>query len=259
MKKLITLALAIILVMSTTMPIMSAEKENTIFETDLAICKEGCISVYRQSIRENIKGEWTDCNCFELCFCTQLYHILEDTTEDDFYSTFFNGDHFVYPLGGVYQDCSTSMEKTFCYEKSNIIKNLSPFLNEKEKDIEYVFKNKKTNLYGLLSSFDNEIIGKAIISMPREIPIIITDLWDTEGEDEETFMYDGEIIFCVPYASSNKEGVLHCEEVINNLLWNHGWVPGCMSIYVIYTDEVIVEYSNGYRNGQEGFITIYVP
>lgn len=257
MKKLITLALSIIIVMSTTMPVSAEEK--AIFEKDLTVCKEkGYLSVYRQSIRENIKGEWAKCNCISLCSCTDLYHILEDTTEDDFYSAFLNGNHLIYPLGEVYQDCSTSMEKTFCYEKSNIIKNLSPFLNEREKDIKEVFKNKKTNLNGLLSSFNTEIIGESIITMPRETPIIITDLWDTEGK-EETFMYDGEIIFCVPYASTNKEGVLHCEEVINNLLWNHGWIPGSMSIYVIYTDEVIVEYSNGYRNGQEGFITIYIP
>ena len=248
MKK-ITLALVIIIVMSTTMPVMAAE-EKVIF---------GHLSVYRQSIRENIKGKDTDCDCIGLCYCTQLYHILEDTTEYDFYSAFLNGNHLLYPLGEVYQDCSSSMEKIFGYEKNNIIKNLTPFLNEKEKDIEYVFKNKKTNLYGLLSSFNNEIIGEATSTNPREIPIIITDLWDTEGKEEETFMYNGEIIFCVPYASTNKEGVLHCEEVINNLLWNHSLIPGSMSIYVIYTDEVIVEYSNGYRNGEEGFITIYVP
>ena len=257
MKKLITLVLSIIIVMSI-MPVMAAEKK-AIFEKDLTVCKEeGYLSVYRQSIRENIKGEWADCDCCYLCYCTQLYHILEDKTEEDFYSAFLNGNYLVYPLGGVYQDCSSSMEETFCYEKSNIIKNLSPFLNEKEKDIEYVFKNKKTNLYGLLSSFNKEIIGDEIINMPRETPIIITDLWDTEGK-EEAFMYDGEIIFCVPYASTNKEGVLHCEEVINNLLWNYGWIPGSMSIYVIYTDKVVVEYSNGYRNGEEGSITIYVP
>lgn len=259
MKKLITLAVVIILIMSTAMPVMAAKKEESIFETDLSVCKEGYLSVYRKNIRENIKGELTDCDCMELCSCTQLYHITEETTEDDFYSAFFNENYFAYSLGRVYQDCSSSMDETFCYEKSNIIKNLSPFLNEKENDIEYVFKNKKTNLYGLLSSFNNEIIGETIITMPREIPIIITDLWDTESEEEETFSYDGEIIFCVPYASTNKEGVLHCEEVVNNLLWNHGWIPGCMSIYVIYTDEVIVEYSNGYMNFEEGFIKIYVP
>ena len=57
MKKLITLALSIIIVMSTTMPVSAEEK--AIFEKDLTVCKEkGYLSVYRQSIRENIKGEW---------------------------------------------------------------------------------------------------------------------------------------------------------------------------------------------------------
>lgn len=263
MKKLITLVLAIIIAMSTTMPIMAKEveepEETSIFEKDLSVCKEGSLSVYRRNIRENIKGEWANCDCWDLCFCTSLYHVLEDTTEDDFYSAFFYGDYFVYPLGGIYQDCSSSMEETFCYEKSNIIKNLSPFMNEKEKDIEYVFKNKKTNLYGLLSSFDNTNICGRIVTMPREIPIIITDLWDTEGAEEESFKYDGEIIFCVPYASTNKEGVLHCEEFINNLLWNHIWIPESMSIYVVYTDEVIVKYSNGSYNCLDGYVEIYVP
>ena len=260
MKKLITLALAIIIAMSTKMSVMSEEvKETSIFEQDISVCKEGYLSVYGQNIRENIKGEWADCDCWDLCFCAQLYHVLEDTAEDDFYSAFFNGDYFVYPLGGIYQDCSSSMEKIFSYERSSIIKNLSPFLNENQKDIKDVFKNKKTDLYGLLSSFNNEIMGKTIITMPREVPVIITDLWDTKGAESESFQYDGEIVFCVPYSSRNTEGVLHCEEVVNNILWNHGWISGCMSIYVIYTDEVIVEYSNTYMNGEKGNITIYVP
>ncbi len=256
MKKLIMIAIAIILVMSTIIPVMAAEEK---FKTDLSVFKEKALtlSVYNRNIRENKKGERANCDCIVSCSCTRLYHILEDTPEDDFYSVFFD-NQVVRPLGGIYQDQSSSMEETFCYEKSNIIKNLSPFL--KEKDIEDVFKNKKTNLYGLLSSFNNKISFERIITIPREVPVIITDLWDTaESEEKELLRYEGEIVFCVPYASTNKEGVLHCEEVVNDLLWNHGWLPGGMAIYVIYTDEVIIEYSNSYHNLEEGFIKIYVP
>lgn len=260
MKKLITLVLTIILAMSTTMPIMASETEGeAIFERDPSICsKTGCLSVYGNNIRENIKGKRANCDCIELCYCTQLYHILEDTTEDDFYSAFFYGYYLIYPLEKIYQDCSSSMEETFCYEKSNIIKNLSPFLTGKEKNIENVFENNKSNLYELLASLDNELIGERPITMPKETPIIITDLWDTEVKKNESLTYCGDVIFCVPYATTNKEGVLHCEEIANDLIWNHGFVMGT-SVYVIYTDEVIVRYSNTLFDGEEGNITIYTP
>lgn len=257
MKKLMILAVAIIFAMSPKMSVKAEEEQETIVETDVSVFEKPQLSVYAQNIRENIKGEWDDCECKVLCSCAGLYHVLEDTTQEDFYSAFFYGNHFSAPLGKVYQDCSISMEETFCYEKAKIIKNLSPFLNEKEKDIEDVFKKQKTNLYGLISSFKSENIGEQVIIMPEETPIIITDLWTVA--DEEKFICDGEFVFCVPYASTNKEGVLHCEDVINNLLWNHSWIPGSISIYVVYTDEVIFNYSNGYHNGDEGYIEIYVP
>lgn len=256
MKKLMILAVAIIFAMSPKMSVKAEEEQETIVETDVSILEKPQLSVYAQNIRENINGEWADCDCGFLCYCTGLYHILEDSTEEeDFYLTFFKGKHFIYPLGEVYQDCSSSMEETFCYEKEKIIKNLSPFFNE--EDIKDVFKNEKTDLYGLISSFKSENIGEQVIIMPEETPIIITDLWTVA--DEEKFICDGEFVFCVPYASTNKEGVLHCEDVINNLLWNHSWIPGSISIYVVYIDEVIFNYSNGYHNGDEGYIEIYVP
>lgn len=258
MKKLTMLAIATILAISVTVPVMAGEEqEKSIFETDASICKEGALSVYRKDIRENVKGEFVDCNCRNLCSCTSLYHVLEDTTESDFYSVCLK-EKLIRPIGKIYQDCSSSMEETFRYEKSNIIQNLSPFLKQEKKEIEAVFKNKKTNLYGLLSSFPHEKVGKLNITKPKNTPIIITDLWDEKGEEEE-FWYDGEIVFCVPYASTNKKAVLHCEEVVNNILWNHDFLACTMSIYVIYTDEVIVEYGNSYYNGDEGCITIYVP
>lgn len=271
MKKLITLTLAVIFIMSAAIPALAVQRreeathkeEKQVFETDLSVCKEGSISVYGGSIRENIKGEWADCDCYGLCYCTQLYHVLEDTTKDDFYSAFLNGDYFSRPLGKVYQDCSSSMEETFNYETSKILKNLSPFLDESRKNVEDIFKCKKTtNLYGFLASFQHKVIDKTTVTMPSKTPIIITDLWDTEGVEDESFQYSGDIIFCVPYASTNKEGVLHCEDVVNNILWNHSWSLvsiASISIYVVYTDNVIVEYSNGYRNAESGHITIYVP
>lgn len=267
MKKLIILVVAMILTISTTIPVMAAEdevveeKEKSVFETDLSVCKEGELSVYRYGIREEINGELTDCDCIGLCQCTQLYHILEDTTEDDFYTAFFNQNYWD-RYGKIYIDSSYSMERTFCYEKSIIMENLSHFLNEKEQEIEYVYINQKTNLYEILSSCSNDDFGETLdgisVNCLAETPIIITDLWNTAG-NEESFNIMGNIIFCVPYASTDKEGVLHCEEVVNNLLSNYSFVPASLAIYVIYTDEVIVEYSNGYRNSDEGCVTIYVP
>lgn len=197
-------------------------------------CKQDFISVYHlRDIRE------------------EMYHILEDTTEEDFYSAFFK-KNFGDELGGVYQDRSSSMKEIFKDEKSIILNNLSPMLREREQGIE---EQKPTNLYEFLCSLDEEptVEEKFITIHPKEVPIIITDLWDIA--DKQPFRYEGEIIFCVPYTSTNKEGVLHCEEVVNDLLWNHSWPGGGKSIYVVYTDEVIVRYCNA----MEGFIEIYVP
>lgn len=259
MKKIIVFVVTIFLAM-TTMPVMAKEDVKTVFEidTDKHVCETGALSVYGNEIREEVKGELAECDCGWLCFCTQLEHIVEDTTKD-FYSTFFEGDHLDYPFGTVYEDCSSSMEQVFSYEKGKILKNMSPLFDANELEIKEVFRNEKTDLYGILDSFEKEYFGELIISMPSEVPIIITDLWDTAGKEESFKYFDGQVVFCVPYASSNKEGVLHCEDFVNNLLWNHDWIPGCMSIYIVYTDEVIVRYSNGLYNGIEGYIEIYVP
>ena len=265
MKKIITLVMTLVLAVSAVMPVMAAEeeerRERTVFQTDTFTTRKGnYLSVYDGNIREYKNGEWSECNYTYLCYCTQLYHVLEDTTEDNFYSAFFKDEYDEY---AVYSDCSTSMENTFCYEKSKIMKNLSPFLNEKEMEIEEVFNNKKTNLYGLLKSFNSEVFEGVEYNytciMPEKTPIIITDLWDIKGESMENYRFAGSIIFCVPYASTNKEGVLHCEEFVNDILWSHPLCPASTSISIVYTDNVIARYSNGYHNDMEGCITIYVP
>lgn len=264
MKKIITLVMTLVLAVSAVMPVMAKEeeerRERTVFQTDTFTTREGnYLSVYDGNIREYKNGEWSECNYTYLCYCTQLYHVLEDSTEDNFYSAFFKDQYDEY---AVYSDCSTSMENTFCYEKSKIMKNLSPFLNEKEMGTEDVFRNKKTDLYGLLTSFNHEFMDEKfdyICIMPKKTPIIITDLWDTKGEDMDKYRFAGSIIFCVPYASTNKEGVLHCEEFVNDILWNHSLCPASTAIYLVYTDEVIARYSDGYHNDMEGFIDIYVP
>ena len=257
MRKIITLAMTLILAVSAVMPVMATEKEEqerTVFETDSFTTREGrYLSVYDGTIRELKNGEWSECDCIGLCYCTHLYHLLEET-EDDFYSAFFDEDDYI-----VYSDCSSSMKNTFCYERSKIMKNLSPFLNEGEMKIEDLFKNKKTDLYGLLKSFNPEVMDDYTFIWTEKIPIIITDLWDTKGEDMEKYRFAGQIIFCVPYASTNKEGVLHCEEFVNDILWNHSLFPSSTAISIVYTDEVIARYGNGYHNDQEGCIDIYVP
>lgn len=286
MKKIITLAIVLIFAVSAVMPVMAAEeeeqRERTVFKTDTFTSREGdYLSVYDGNIRENKNGELSECNCMGICYCTQLYHVLEDTTDKDFYSAFLKSkydDHGVYcddsaPFAyvgcivdydddyAIYSDCSTSMTETFCYEKSQIMRNLSSFL--KEKEIEDVFKNQKTDLYGLLKSFDSEVMEDVGHSytyiMPEKMPIIITDLWDVKEESMENYKFVGQIIFCVPYASTNKEAVLHCEEFVNDILWNLSPFTTSTSINIVYTDEVIARYSNGYYNDMEGCIKIYVP
>lgn len=253
MKKLITLALAIILAMSTTMPVMAEEKDtDPIFEVDLSVCKDGELSVYRNTIREIIKEEWADCNCVGMCECTLLFHVLEDTTETDFYSAYFND----YLDTEVYLDCSSSM--ILFFRNAKIIENISTFLNENKKEIQNVFHNGETNLYGLLNSFETEKIGETIVVTPEKTPIIITDLWDTSSK-EESFYYWGNVVFCVPYKSTDKEGVLHCENVVNDLLTNHSLFPRTLAIVIVYTDEVIVSYREEITFSDAGMIEIYVP
>ena len=263
MKKIIILAMTLILAASAVIPVMASEKEEwrerTVFETDTFTAREeDYLSVYDGNIREYKNGEWSECNCTYLCYCTALYHVVEYTTEKDFYSAFFNQYDYDY---AIYSDCSSSMSETFCYEKSQIMRNLLPFL--KEKEIKDVFKNQKTDLYGLLKSFDSEVFEGVGYSytciMPEKTPIIITDLWDIKGEGMENYRFAGQIIFCVPYASTNKEGVLHCEEFVNDILWNHSLCPASTSISIVYTDNIIARYSNGYYNDMEGCITIYAP
>lgn len=263
MKKIVTLVITLVLaVVSAVMPVKAAEeeerRERTVFETDSFTSREGSyLSVYDGNIREIKNDEWSECNCIGLCYCTLLCHVLEEAPEDDFYSAFFDEDDYI-----VYLDCSTSMQQAFSYEKSRIMKNLSPFLNEKEIAVEDVFNNKKTDLYGLLKSFNAEFMDEKFdytCIMPEKTPIIITDLWDTKGEDQEKYRFAGSLIFCVPYASTNKEGVLHCEEIVNDILWNHSLWPTRTAIYLVYTDEVIARYCNGDHNDMEGSIKIYIP
>ena len=251
MKKIITF-IAIIMVALTTTPVMA--------DDSISDEEQYHLSIYDTNIRENINDDETvKCDCFDLCSCTQKYHLLENAKQDDFYLAFFNSE-LVYPLEGVYQDASSSMEKFFGYETNKILKNISPVLNEKQKNIEYVFKNKKTDLYGLLSSFctNDDVFS------PSQTNVIITDLWDTKGI-KENFFYYGQIVFCVPYESSNKEAVLHCEDVVNDLIFNHNHsrfgVGGIssFSIYLVYTDKTIVEYSNGSFNGSDGYMKVLVP
>ena len=139
MKKIIILAMTLILAASAVIPVMASEKEEwrerTVFETDTFTAREeDYLSVYDGNIREYKNGEWSECNCTYLCYCTALYHVLEYTTEKDFYSAFFNQYDYDY---AIYSDCSSSMSETFCYEKSQIMRNLLPFLKEKEIKEEY--------------------------------------------------------------------------------------------------------------------------
>lgn len=249
MKKILTFV-TIIMVTLTTTPVMA--------DDSISDEEQYHLSIYDTNIREHINDDKAvKCDCLGICRCTQKYHLLENPKQGDFYLTFFNNE-LVYPVEGVYQDVSSSMEKNFGYETNKILKNISPVLNEKQKNIEYVFKNKKTDLYGLLSSFctNDDVFS------PSQTNVIITDLWDTKGVKEKFFYY-GQIVFCVPYASTNKEAVLHCEDVVNDLIFNHSsfGVGGISSIciYLVYTDKTIVEYSNGTFNGSDGYMEVLVP
>ena len=254
MKKSIALLVAVVLAMSTVTNVFAKEEDKPVFETDvLSSYEEGYISVYGQKIHDQ-NEERASVNCIGLCDCIELYHILERSPDANFYSSFFYGNYLVNPIGKVYKDCSGSMTKLFSTETSNILNNLSPFINQQGKKIKDIFKYGNSNLYAFLDSFK-----KKSYNQPDKVPIIISDLFNTDYDNESNWLYDGEIVFCVPFASTNKEYVLHCEKIVNDILWNHSFMLGDIYIFVVYTDNVIVEYSNGYFNGNAGFIKIYVP
>lgn len=109
----------------------------------------------------------------------------------------------------------------------------------------------------MIGSFCNDDVFS-----PNETIIIISDLWDTSKIENE-FYYHGNLIFCVPYNSTDKEAVLHCETVVNKLIYDHnGFGLGgedSIDIYIVYMDKTIVKYSNGSFNASNGYIEILVP
>lgn len=254
MKKLLLVLLVLVTTLTIAQPAMATPNvSKSVFEEDESACKALQLSVYRGNIREKKDDKWAACDCQGLCYCNSLYHVLEDKEDRDFYTEFFNN----YPIsshGKVYSDCSFSMDNTFSYEKRVIFKNLQPFLQQEKKEVKEVFKNPKINLYGFLNSFRKVSFLGQRMTMSKKMPIIITDLWEIQGE--KVLKYAGDVAFCVPYSSTNKQGVLHCETVVNDLLEHHVW--HFTSIYIVYTDSVIAEYSYHY-NGLEGHIDIYVP
>ena len=254
MKKSIALLVALILAMSTVTNVFAKED----FVPALPSNGEGHLSIFSEKTREYKNGEWADCGETTLCHCIQLYHVLESSPDANFYSSFFHGDYIVNPIGTVYKDCSSSMSTLFPIGTSKIINNLSPFINEEKKNVKDIFKNKESDLYGFLNSFKKTNVCDYIINIPDKVPIIISDLFNRNC-NESNWLYCGEIVFCVPFASSNPEYVLQCEKVVNDILWNHSFLLGYISIFVVYTDDVIAEYSNGYFNGDRGCIKVYVP
>lgn len=256
MKKTTTILIVIILATLTTMPIKASDSV-----TDE---ERYHLSMYGNYIRDNIsKEEYIDTNPFckwtGICNCTQKYHLLNESTQNDFYSAFFNNEEFSYlPFEEIYQDTSSSMTSNFEYETEKIVKNISPILDEKKLEIKPVFENSKTNLYKFIGSFCN----KENKFSPEKTIVIISDLWNTSKFEDE-FEYSGNLVFCVPYESTNKEAVLHCEDVANNLILNHNkfGIGGMdiIDIYIVYMDQTIVKYSNGFFNGNDGYVDILVP
>lgn len=254
MKKIATFLVTIILVTLTTVPIKA--ENSTKYE------ERQHLSIYDKNIREHVNGHIIDsnsiCKLTGECHCYQKYHLLENSTKEDFYSVFFNSEQLNYvPFEGIYQDASDSMTKNFSYETKKITENISTVLNEKQLKIKPVFANSKTNLYGLIGSFCNDDVFS-----PNETIIIISDLWDTSKIENE-FYYYGNLIFCVPYNSRDQEAVLHCEDVVNKLIYDHnGFGLGgedSIDIYIVYMDKTIVKYSNGSFNASNGYIEILVP
>ena len=125
MKKIATFLVTIILVTLTTVPIKA--ENSTKYE------ERQNLSIYDKNIREHVNGHIIDsnstCKYTGECHCYQKYHLLENSTKEDFYSVFFNSEQLNYvPFEGIYQDASDSMTKNFSYETKKITENISTVL-----------------------------------------------------------------------------------------------------------------------------------
>lgn len=196
------------------------------------------------------------------------YHIMNQYSEKEqkdinFYTAFFENEIlFSREISTIYMDCSYSMDKTFGDEKEKIMQNLNQFISKNEIVVEEVFKNAETHLYSLLDSIaeknSNDWFQKKSDIFSH---VIVTDLCDTGDatidEALKSPTFSNFVIFCVPYESTNKKAVLHCETFANEVLDRGLWVQS--SVFIVYTDEVVVEYHNKDWQFGPGGINIYLP
>lgn len=86
------------------------------------------------------------------------------------------------------------------------------------------------------------------------------EIFDTGNNIDETLKsvtFCNTLICCVPYESTNKEAVLHCETFANKVLDKGLWLQS--AVYIVYTDEVVIEYHNRDWQFGGGGINIYIP
>lgn len=258
MQKVKTIILLIVLAVSMYCAPITVEKlynpivvEASTFEEDMSFLNMDWLSIYSSS--ENM---------------ITTYHIMNQYSEKghqdiNFYTAFFENEiSSLREISTIYLDCSYSMDKTFTDEKEKIMQNLDQLISKNEIVVEEVFKNAKTHLYSLLDSIagenNNDWFQKKTDIFSH---VIVTDLCDTgDIAIDETLKiptFSNFVIFCVPYESTDKKAVLHCETFANEVLDRGLWVQS--SVFIVYTDEVIVEYNNKDWQFGPGGINIYIP
>jgi hypothetical protein len=161
---------------------------------------------------------------------------IEDYNKEFFYYYFLD---MINAEQKVYVDCSTSMNKTFKYEKINSAKLLMPYINFNSFKAKLIFEDSNSSdIYGSL----NEILEENAELYKSKSIIMLTDLWDTENS-ELSEKSDISAIFFVPYNVTNLDAKNHCDDIAKKLLSK--WNSSC--VYIAYMDETIIEYNN-YNN-----------
>lgn len=256
MQKFRTIILLIVLAVSMYCAPISIGKsynpivvEATTLEEDLSLWKEDWLSIY-SSNEEMIR----------------TYHIMDEYSKRkqqyiNFYTAFFENEISSYcGISTIYIDCSYSMDRTFFDGKEKILQNLDQFVSKNELCVKEVFKNTETHLYSLIDLLAKENMNAWENGTDLYNNIIVTDLFDTGNNIDETLKsvtFCNTLICCVPYESTNKEAVLHCETFANKVLDKGLWLQS--AVYIVYTDEVVIEYHNRDWQFGGGGINIYIP
>lgn len=240
MKKIMRLIVVVlVVVVSTVMPVMAAT------DVDLSHLES---------------------DCYVTMYTEKDYYIIEKTQlsdftpETDFYSAFmWYIEDAEKPINNkIYVDSSSSMSKTFSYETSKVMENLQPYLDKNGLEYEKVLSGKGTDLNTMINNYVLESNQERDVDLfPLDTLMMVTDLWNTEAVEFNFKNKTANMVFFVPYKSTNVEAVTHCEQVVNDILWGQEM---CFStIDIVYMDDVVVEYCKLFVDSNDGTIEIFVP